>query len=215
MVDIFREVDEDVKRDRLLALWRRWRWHAIGAAAVLVFGTAAGVGWRDYRESAATDRGARFVAAMRLAEDGAYERSARAFAQFAEAEGGAYGALARLRQAAVLSLSGDAPGAVAAYNALIDSDADPLFAELAHVLASQHLIDRGETRAVEGRLQPIADGTGPWRFLARELVAVAALQDGRLTEARQGLEALRDEEGVPDGARARAESLIAALGGET
>ena len=213
MVDLFREIDEDVRRDRLLGLWLRWRWHIVGGAIALVVGTAVAVGWRSWSEAVTADRGARFADAMQLAEDGEYERAARGFAAFADAEGGAYGALARLRQAAMLARAGDPVGAVAAYNALIDSGADPVFVELAEVLASQHLIDRGETRGAERRLEPIANGVGPWRFLAREMLAIAALQDGRLTEARQGLEALRDEAGAPAGARARAESLIAALEG--
>ena len=214
MVDLFREVEEDVQRDRMLALWRRWRWHVIGGAVALVAGTAATVGWQEYRQSAAADRGARFLAAMRLADDEQWETSARAFAQFAEAESGVRAALARLRQAAMLVRAGDRTGALAAWNALIDSDADPLFADLAQVLASQHLIDRGETRAAERRLGPVAEGAGPWRFLARELVALAALQDGRLTEARQSFEALREEADAPQGVRERAGRLVAALGVE-
>lgn len=213
MVDIFREVDEDVRRDRLFALWARWRWPVIAAAVALVGGTAAIVGWRNYTEAGAADRGSRFAAAMRFADRGEFERSARAFAAFAEEESGAYAALARLRQAAMLAQAGDSIGAVAAYNALIDSGADPVFVELAHVLAAQRLIDRGETRGAETRLRPIADGAGPWRHLAREAIGYAALHDGRLTEARSAFEALRDEEGAPEGARARAERMIAALGG--
>lgn len=213
MADIFREVDEDVRRDRLLALWTRWRWPVIAVAVALVGGTAAVVGWRHYVEAAAADRGARFAAAMRLADDGEFERSARAFAAFAEEESGAYAALARLRQAAMLAQAGDRNGAVAAYNALIESGADPVFVELAQVLASQRLIDRGETRGAETRLRPIADGAGPWRYLAREAIGFAALHDGRLTEARSVFEALHDEEGAPEGARVRAERMIEALGG--
>ena len=120
VVDLFREVEEDVQRDRMLALWRRWRWHVIGGAVALVAGTAATVGWQEYRQSAAADRGARFLAAMRLADDEQWETSARAFAQFAEAESGVRAALARLRQAAMLVRAGDRTGALAAWNALID-----------------------------------------------------------------------------------------------
>ena len=214
MAEFFREIEDDVRRDRLLGLWLRWRWALIGAASALVLGTAGAVGWRAWQGAAATDRGERFIAAMRLAEEESHTEAARAFAQFSEAEGGAYGALARLRQAAVLAGDGDRSGAIAAYNDLIDSGANPLYADLAQVLAAPHLLDRGETRAIEQRLGPVADGAGPWRFMAREMLAAAALQDGRLTEARQIFEAVRDEAGVPDGVRARATQLIAALGGE-
>ncbi len=193
--------------------WRRWRLPLGAAVVALVLGTAAIVGWRAWQEAAAEDRGTRFAEAMRLAEDEQFEQSARAFAEFAEAEGGEYGALARLRQAAMLSLAGDSTGAVTAYNALIDSGADPLYAELAEVFAAQHLIDRGETRGAERRLTPIAEGVGPWRFLAREMLAVAALQDGRLAEARKGFQALQEEAGVPQGVRLRARQLTEALGG--
>ena len=48
MADIFQEVDEDLRRDRATALWRKYGIYVLGVAIALVAGTAAWSGWRYY-----------------------------------------------------------------------------------------------------------------------------------------------------------------------
>jgi hypothetical protein len=214
VTDIFREVDEDVRRDRWLALWRRYRWLVIGGAVLIVVGTAAGVAWRDWQQARRYAQGERFQAAVALAESGRHEQAARAFSAFAEQAGARYAALARLREAAARAAAGDTAGAVALYDRLAaDGAADTVLRELARVLAAEHLLEDGEIAEAERRLAPVAEGAGPWRHFARELEGVAALQAGRAEEARAVFSALAEEAGVPDGVKARAAELLAALGG--
>lgn len=214
MADIFREVDEDVSRDRYLALWRRFRWLVIGGAALIVVGTATSVAWREWQQARRFAQGETFQAAVALAETGRHDQAARAFAAFAEQAGAGYAALARLREAAALVAAGDRAGAIAVYDRLAAAGtADEVLRELADVLAAEHLLEDGEVAEAERRLAPVAEGAGPWRHLARELEGVAALQAGRAEEARAVFAALAEEAGVPDGVKARAAELLAALGG--
>jgi hypothetical protein len=211
--EIFREVDEDVQRDRYAALWQRFRWLVIGALVALVGGTIAYTAWTSYSASVKVSRGERFLAAATLAEAGRNEEAARAFAAFAEEANAGYAALARLREAAALSEAGDQAGAIAVYDRIArDGGVNEMFRELAAVLAAQRLLDSEDPAAAEQRLAEVAGGAGPWRHLARELQGVAALQSGRTAEASAIFGELAEEAGVPAGVKSRATELRAAIG---
>ena len=53
MSDIFREVDEDIRRDQIKKLWDRFGPYVLGLALLIVLGTAGYRGWghnfRDLR----------------------------------------------------------------------------------------------------------------------------------------------------------------------
>ena len=46
MSDIFQEVDEEVRRERLMQLWKRYGNFVIAAAVIVVLGVG---GWRGYQ----------------------------------------------------------------------------------------------------------------------------------------------------------------------
>lgn len=213
MADIFREVDEDVQRERYAALWQRFRWLVIGAVVLLVGGTIAYTAWTKYAASQKVARGEAFLAAASLAEAGRNEDAAQAFATFADRANAGYAALARLREAAALAEAGDQAGAIAVYDRVIaNSGADRMIRDLAAVLAAQRLLDSDDPAGAEARLADVAAGAGPWRHLARELQGVAALQAGRAQDARAIFVELGEEAGVPAGVKSRATELSAAIG---
>jgi len=211
--EIFREVDEDVQRDRYAALWQRFRWLVIGAVVALVGGTAGYMAWISYSASVKQDRGERFLAAAALSEQGRNDEAAQAFAAFADDANPGYAALARLREAAALGEAGDQAGAVAVYDRVFDdSSLDTVVRELAAVLAAQRLLDSGDMAGAEQRVAAVAGGAGPWRHLARELQGIAALQAGRTADASAIFAELVEEAGVPAGVKSRATELRAAIG---
>ena len=213
MSEIFREVDEDVQRDRYAALWQRFRWLIIGGAVALVGGMIAYTVWNNYSASMKAQRGERFLAAVALAEQGRNDEAARAFAGFADEANAGYAALARLREAAALAEAGDQAGAIAVYDRIIDDGGlDTMLRELAAVLAAQRLLDSDDPAGAEQRLAAVAGGAGPWRHLARELQGVAALQAGRTEDASAIFAELAEEAGVPVGVKSRAAELRAAIG---
>ena len=68
MADIFHEVDEEVRRERLQRLWERYSFHII-AGAVLVIAVIGG--WRGYEwyiDKQAAAAGAQFETAISLSE---------------------------------------------------------------------------------------------------------------------------------------------------
>ena len=66
---IFREVDEELRRDRMQNAWRRYGPYVIGAAVLIVLIVAANEGWSWWQNSNAARSSDQFFAALDL-EDG-------------------------------------------------------------------------------------------------------------------------------------------------
>src|SRR5262249_62434193 len=95
--DIFREVDEEVRRERLEQLWKRYGNYIIALALVVLAGVG---GWRGYiywQERKAAEAGAAYEAASVLADEGKHQEAEQAFAKLATDGNAGYRALARFR----------------------------------------------------------------------------------------------------------------------
>ncbi|MFQ5984886.1 MAG: tetratricopeptide repeat protein [Alphaproteobacteria bacterium] len=213
MSDIFKEVAEDVRRERYIQLWRKYGKYVVGAVSAVVLVIVAIVGWREYQVRMSLARGERFMAAVKVLESGAPERAAEAFAALAEDTGAGYGALARLRQAEALAAAGHREGAVAVYDRLAaDGSVDPAFRQLAALMAVIHLMDVAAPNELAERLQPLAADDSPWRFTARELLGVLALSRGDHEEARTVFTGILEDRAAPARTRVRAAEFLGILG---
>ncbi len=214
MSDIFREVDEDVRKERYGKLWKKFGRYLIAGVAVIVLGTVAVVTWTTYQKSVKDDRGDRFAAAMALARGGSSGQAAASFAALADDAGGGLGALARLQEAAALIEAGDRAAAVAAYDRLAeDGSSDRLLRDMARLLAAMHSLDNASTEELTDRLAPLVREDNPYRYSAREMQALVSYRAGDVTGALSELRALADDPDAPPGLRQRAAELITALGG--
>lgn len=211
--EFFREVDEELARDRLAGLWRRYGALLVAAAVLLVLGTAALVGWRAWEQRRLEAEAERFG---QVVERAATEPAAAAegLASFAAAEAGTgYAALARLREAAAQAAAGNEPGATAALRTLAAGGADdPIFRDLAGVLAAARELETADPAALRDRLEPLTAAEAPFRHTARELLALLQLRTGDEAGARAALETLAKEAEVPPAQARRVGEILASLG---
>jgi len=211
MSDIFREVDEDVRRDQAAQIWARYQNLFIGLAVLVVAATA---GWRfydHYRTKQAEEAGAKYEAALALARDGKAAEAEGAFEQIAKTGPKGYATLARLREAAEYSGS-DPAAAVKAYDAIAaDGTIDPLFQNLARLRAALLRLDEADEKEIETRLAPMTASDNPFRFSAREALALAALKHDDFDAAGRQLDAIVVDPQAPAPMRQRAEALLAVV----
>ena len=211
---LFREVDEDVRRDRFEALWKRYGRHAFAAVTLIVVVAVGVVLWLQFQERQRLAAGGQFAAAAQLAADGEPELALDEFAALADSGGRGYRLLARLRQAALLVELGDIEDAVALYDEIAaDGGVDRVYQDLATLLAVMHQVDDGDPAALIARLAPMSADGNPWHFSARELTAVLAMRAGDTARARELFTDLAGDLEAPASLRARASELLAALGG--
>ena len=210
MSDIFREIDEELRRENLLKLWERYGRYVIAAAIVLLLIAGGFAAWRSHQRALREAQSERFAAALSLFREGKYDEAGKLF-QVVGSEGGGYATLAGFEQAAVLAKRGDHKGAAAAYDRIAASDAGPPFHDLAILLASLEELSTVPPQTTIDRLKPLTQKGNPWRPTALELTAVAELKGGDRTAALATYKSLAADASVPPALRARAVEMTKAL----
>ena len=212
MSDIFHEVDEEVRREKLRQLWER-HGNLIVAFALLVV-LAVG-GWRGYdwwETQKAAESGAAFEAAVTLAESGKQAEAQEAFAKLAKDGSSGYRVLARFREAAELAKS-DGAAAVKAYDALAaDSGLGRAMQDLAGIRAGLILVDSAALAELSPRLEPLTAADRPFRHSARELLAIGAWRLGDTAVAKRWFDLIASDIETPAGTRQRMDVLMTLSG---
>jgi len=211
--DIFREVDEEVRRERLNKLWEQYGNVAIAVALLLVIGIG---GWRLYQwweARQAAEAGRQFEIAVLLSEQGKHDEAAAAFTRLAAEGTAGYRALARFRTAQELAVH-DPQAAVKAYDALAaDRGVGQLLQDLAEVRAALILVDTAPYEELRSRLDPLTANDRPFRHTARELLALSAWRAGDQAASRRWIDLILTDAQTPSSIRARVEMLMALTGG--
>jgi hypothetical protein len=210
--DIFREIDEELRRDNLLKVWKRYGTYIIGVAALIVAATGGYVAWQKYEEGRRFDQSRAYQGALSLAQS---DPKAAAEAMEKLGGGGApYGMLARFQEGALKARQGDTAGALATYDALSkDSGISQVFRDAATILYATQALDTADPKALIERLTPLSAPTSAWRHSALELTGLAAQRAGDTARARDIFTALKDDTEAPAGVRGRAAEILAALQG--
>ncbi len=216
MTDIFDEVEEDVRRDQLARIWRRYGHFILAGALIAILAVGGLIFWRNYQLQRAEADGARFAAAVRLVQAGKLSEAADTFGALGSEAGSGYRALAVLQAGAAKAKNKDIAGAIAAYDQLAnDSGADRSLRDLASLLIVLLQLDTVPAEALDQRLAPLLGDDNPWHYTAREISAAVRLKAGDVTAAKDKFRQLADDATAPAGIRGRAAEMLAALGGAT
>ncbi|MFD2677513.1 tetratricopeptide repeat protein [Camelimonas lactis] len=209
MSDIFREIDEDLRRDRAADLARRYGGVAAVVALVVILGVG---GWRfmEYRASQqAADAGVAFEQAVKQLRDGGDAAAGvRALEAIAGQSAGGYRTLARFRLASQKAAT-DKAAAIAAFDALAaDSSLDPALRDMARIRAATIDVDMASPEAIVKRLEGLAAPNHVWRNQARELIGLAWMKAGKLEEAGRWFAQVAVDGEAPQSLRRRAQLFM-------
>lgn len=212
--DVFREVDEEVRREQLKKLWERWGGYVI---ALLILFVAAVGGWRGYQwwqAKQAAEAGLAFSQALALSEQGKHLEAETAFAKLAKDGTASYRILAGFREAAEVA-ERDPKAAVAAYDALAaNRSIGPALQDLASLRAGYVLVDTAPYEEIRARIEPLAGADKTFRHSARALLALAAWRANDAAATKRWFEMMTADAETPASTRSQAEMLMTLLAGE-
>ena len=212
MSDIFQEVDEDLRHDKWLRLWKQYQNYVIGLAAAIIIATAGVTYWRHYDQQQREAEGLQYGLALDEARGGKFAEAAGALKSLAVGAHAGRALVARFEAAALRARAGDEAAAIAAYDAIAkDSAVDPTYRDLATVLWGLHAVDTLDPQVVIDRLAPVTNPDNPWHSSAIEVTAIVHLKAGDRAAARADYQKLADDLTAPRGLRARAAQMVAAL----
>jgi hypothetical protein len=210
-----REVDEELRREQLKALWDRFGWLFIGVCVLIVAITAGYRGWIWWEERRAAAAGDRFLAAIEAIEQGdRAEGEAQLTAIVAEG-GPGYAALARLKLAGEKVAAGEKEAALAAYDALAgDSSLGEPLRDLARIRAALLALDMGDAAGAAERAETLNVPGDPWRHAAREVLGTAAYSTGDLRKAREYFTSIQEDAETPVDIWQRSGLMISLIDGQ-
>jgi hypothetical protein len=207
MSEFIREVEEELRRERLQKLWERYGGYLVGAALLIVLAVAGWRGWEWYQAREAAKSGARFDAAIELLDSGRRFEGEAALNALAKEGTAGYRLLARFRAAAEAGKT-EAKAGVAAYDAIAaDGAVDPVLRDLARLHAGLLLVDSASVSEIKARMEPLMAPTAPFRHSASELVAFAHYRAGEREAADKIFAQIMTDPDTPSAMRSRAEMM--------
>ena len=213
MSDIFREIDEEVRRDKAAAILKRYG-NVFLALAVIAIGAVAAWQYWVYRQNAAAQaEGARLEAALKSSRDGSSAEAEAALKDIASTAPAGYREIARFRLAAETAKGDPAAGAAAFQALAADSSLSQLYRDLAGLRAGMLKVDTGTYDEVRAILEPISAAQGVWRHSAREFLGIAALKANRYDDAGSWFDAIMTDAQSPAALRQRTNLYLALVRG--
>jgi len=198
------EVTEEVRRDRLFRLMRRYGWIAV-LIVLLIVGAAAWREWSIARSRAAAEAlGDRILAALEEPDGAARTEALQAI----DAKGDARALVALLIGAE------DGPAAGDALRRIAEDETLPLYYTQLAMLKLMMLPGQGFSAQERlDALGPLAEPGRPYRALALEQMALAEIEAGDPEKAISYLRTVIEGAEASPGLRQRASQLMVALGG--
>lgn len=211
---LIREVDEELKQEQLHALWKKHGNLMVGCAAVLVIGVAGWQGWTAWDAKQRDQSGTAFSSALQVLQQGNREEALAQLGKVAAEGTSGYRILADFKLADLKLADGDREGAIALLERVAAGRGEDIYRDMARIKAAYLKLDNGaDPAAVEASVASLAGDGSPWRHSAHEVQALAALKRGDAAKAAELYGKIADDPAAPQGMRARAAEMLAALGG--
>ena len=210
-----REVEDELRSDKVSNFWKKYKFFVIGGAIAIVVSTAGYRFWDSYSQRVAGTSGDQFLSAIKLSNDGKHDEAIAELEALGEEGVGQYPALAKIRLAAEYAKKGETEKAIEAFDAIAnDTGFDETLQNVARLRAGLLLVDSGTYDQVSDRLQSMSETGKSFRHSAREGLGLSAWEHNQYKDALVWFSAIAEDQGSPNGIRARAGVMLQLLAGK-
>jgi len=208
-----REVDENLRRDELQALAKKYAGWLIGALILFLVAVGGWLYWQEHQRSKSAEQSEIMADTYQDVGRKQMANVPQRLDALAEDGGDAVRASALFARAAVAIDQNDRKLALQKYREIAEDKglAQP-HRDLALLRATTLEFDSIKPEEVIARLQPLVKPGEPWYGSAGELTAMAYIKQGKKAEAGRLFAAIAADKQVPDSIRARAVQIAGTLG---
>jgi hypothetical protein len=192
VVDVFEQVEEELRSDRYKRLARTWLPIVGGLLLIALIAALAWWGWQSLETSKADKASIAYERGLESLEANNPTGADAAFKQAAEEGNGAYKAMALMQRAGVALEANRTADALAHLDEAARSTRDPLIADAAALKAAWVAMDSAPLADLESRLTPLIKDGRPYSAFAAEALAMARLQHGQADKARESFVLLKN-----------------------
>ncbi len=209
MTDVFEEVEEEIRSERLKRLARNWLPIVGGILLVALVAALAWWGWQSFQTSRAHAGSIAYQRGLEALQSGDSAGAETAFTEAGDKGNGAYKALALQQRAGIAVAANRIPDAIQLLDDAAKASGDPILHDTAVYKSALLMMDNGATlEDLENKLEPLTKEGRPMLPFAQEALGMARLQFNKPAEAREVFVLLTLGQDVPDSVRQRAQAAI-------
>ncbi len=210
MVDVFGEVDEQLRAERLHTFMQRAVPAFIASLVLTVLIVVGAWGWQAYKTSQSAKASQAYSDAMDTEAKGDDAKAFQMFDVLAKGSG-PYKALALMQQGGIRMDVNKTAEAAALFDQAAAAAKSPMIADVATLKWAYAVLDTAPLAQITDKLTPLTKADRPYHSQAREALAMANLAAGKPADAKANLVALSLLQDTPDSARQRAQAIIALI----
>lgn len=208
MVDLFDEVEEQLRSDRYKTLALKLAPWVIGALIAGLLVAGAVWGWRTYTARVTAEASDTYASALETLGAGRQEEAYAQFGKVAGSQAKGYASLALMQQGGIRLGQNRTAEAVKLFDEAAKRATSPLVQDAARLKSALALLDTAPYADMEARLKPMLEDGRPYRVQAREALAFAKLLKGDTAGAREEFVVISLLSDAPEGARQRASAAM-------
>jgi hypothetical protein len=210
VVDVFSEVDEQLRAERLRSFMQRAVPAFIIALVLTVLVVAGAEGWQMWKTSQSNKAAQTYQTALDTQSKGDGEKAFQQFDALAK-HGGPYQALALMQQGGIRMDQDKPADAAALFDKAAAASKSPVISDMAALKSAYAVMDTASLAQLEAKLTPLTAAGRPYRVQAREALALSRLANGQTAKAKADMVAIANQLDTPDSARQRAQAIISLI----
>ncbi len=201
MADLFNEIDDDIRHQKLVTFWKENGAAIIGGAVLAVVFTGVLAFWRYYDGGQNRDNTAVLLKSLRTGDVAQITQTAADLRK-------PHAAMAKFTAAAIALQKGQKDEAVKIYRDIREtSRLDSTWRDLASVFEASQTLETAAPKDLHDMLKSATGKKSTWRFSALELDALVYAREGKNSDAAASLQKILSDKDAPSDIRARAETL--------
>lgn len=208
LVDVFEQVEEELRSERIKRFARIWLPIGAGVGAVALIGALGWWGYQTWQTNEADKASAAYQRGLEAAAAGNFDQAGQAFGEAADTGSRGYKALALMQQAALAVEQNKTEEAIRLFDEAAKAGKDPIIADAASLKAAYLLVDTAALDDLKARLEPLAGDKRPYAPLAKEALATVLLMHDKGADAREIFVQLQLGQDVPETVRQRANVAV-------
>lgn len=208
-----REVDEDLRRDRVNDFAKRYGKWLVAALVLFLAAVAGWLYWQDQKQKRSAEQTEELMAIYNDIGAGKTDEAKKRLEALEGSGNDVIRALALFTEAAIALDSNDRSAALANYRTIAFDDGMPEpYRDIALIRATGLEFDTVKPEDVISRLEPLTKPGHPWFGTAGEMTAMAYLKQGQKEKAGRLFAAIAADRQVPETIRNRAVQIAGTLG---
>ena len=205
--EFVREVDEDIKEEERVKLWKKVFPYVVSISLGIIIFTSGYVFWNNYTESLNQQLGDDFTAAVQLANEEDLDASILALNRIVDEGSDGYVTFAKMKKASLLIQRGELELGLNIYLDLERNAVDQSFRDIASILYVLNSMDTKDPKALLEKINKL-ESSQIWRSSALEMKAFLKLKQNKVEEARKIFEGILNLPSTPSSLATRAKNMV-------